>query len=66
VAAGVITLLALALATAIAAAQERLVGTMRAGVTQVKQWGGVILIGVGVWFLILAIWADFFTRIFPV
>jgi hypothetical protein len=66
VAAGVITLLALALATAIAAAQERLVGAMRAGVTQVKQWGGVILIGVGVWFLILAIWADFFARIFPV
>jgi hypothetical protein len=66
VAAGVITLLALALAAAIAAAQERLVGTMRAGVTQVKQWGGVILIVVGTWFLILAIWADFFTRIFPV
>lgn len=65
-AAGVITLLALALAAAIAAAQERLVGVMRAGVTQVKQWGGVILIGVGVWFLILAIWADFFARIFPV
>jgi hypothetical protein len=66
VAAGVITLLALALAAAIAAAQERLVGAMRAGVTQVKQWGGVILIGVGVWFLILAIWADFFAQIFPV
>jgi putative Mn2+ efflux pump MntP len=66
VAAGVITLLALALAAAIAAAQERLVGTMRAGVAQVKQWGGIILIVVGVWFLILAIWADFFARIFPV
>jgi hypothetical protein len=59
-------LLALALAAAIAAAQERLVGAMRAGVTQVKQWGGAILILVGVWFLILAIWADFFARFFPV
>lgn len=65
-AAGVITLLALALAAAIAAAQERLVGAMQAGVTQVKQWGGIILIVVGVWFLILAIWADFFAQVFPV
>lgn len=31
-----------------------------------KQWADVILILVGAWFLILAIWADFFARIFPV
>jgi cytochrome c biogenesis protein CcdA len=59
-------LLALGLATAIAAAQERLVGRLRASVTQIKQWGGVTLIIVGIWFIILAVWADFFAHFFPV
>jgi hypothetical protein len=62
----VIILLMLGLAGAIGTAQERLVATLRAGTTQIKRWGGVILILVGIWFIILAIWAETFARIFPV
>jgi hypothetical protein len=32
----------------------------------VKRWGGRILIAVGVWFLVLALFADFFEGVFPV
>ena len=32
----------------------------------VKRWGGWILVAVGVWFLVLAVFADFFADIFPV
>jgi cytochrome c biogenesis protein CcdA len=47
-------------------AQERALQRLRASATEVKRWGGWILIGIGTWFVILAIWADFFARIFPV
>lgn len=56
----------LGLAVAIGTAQERLVATLRAAAPQVKRWGGVILIIVGLWFLALAAWAETFARIFPV
>jgi hypothetical protein len=32
----------------------------------VKRWGGRILIGVGVWFIATAVFADFFADLFPV
>ncbi len=32
----------------------------------VKRWGGRILVAVGVWFLLLAIFAEFFADVFPV
>lgn len=47
-------------------AQERTLERVRASSAQVKRWGGLILIGVGTWFVVLAIWADFFAGIFPV
>ena len=62
----VIVLLLLGLAAAVAAAQERIVKTLQASVTQVKRWGGVVLVGIGLWTLALAIWADEFARVFPV
>lgn len=32
----------------------------------VKRWGGRVLVVVGLWFLVLALFADLFARIFPV
>lgn len=62
----VIVLLLFGLAAAVATAQERVVATLQAGVTQIKRWGGVILIAVGLWTLASAIWAEAFARLFPV
>ncbi len=59
-------LLMFGLALALATAQERLVATLQARASEVKRWGGWILLLVGGWFLVLAIFADFFAQIFPV
>ena len=59
-------LLIFALALLVGAAQQRAVEALKAGTQQVKRWGGVVLIGVGAWLIVLAIWADFFARVFPV
>lgn len=66
VAALTIVILFFVLATAIATAQEQFVDSLRAGVRQVKRWGGVILIAVGLWFLALTLWPNTFARIFPI
>lgn len=47
-------------------AQEHTLERMQASTREVKRWGGWVLVGVGAWFLVLAIWADFFAEIFPV
>jgi hypothetical protein len=54
------------LAVLVGAAQEHVVSTLKAGTPTVKRWSGLVLIGVGLWLLSLAIWADFFERLFPV
>jgi len=59
-------LLMFGLALVIATAQEQIVGALRANVTQVKRWGGIILILIGVWLITLGIWANGFAQIFPV
>lgn len=61
-----LVLLLFGLALAVARAQEGLLITLRTHTADVKRWGGRILILVGVWFLLLAIFADFFARFFPV
>lgn len=62
----VFVLLVFGLALAIATAQEAVIGTARAHTRMVKRWGGYILLGVGTWTILLAVFADFFARIFPV
>jgi cytochrome c biogenesis protein CcdA len=62
----VIVLLMFLLALAIATAQERVIATLRAHVGEVKRWGGWILTIVGAWFIILAVFAHFFARVFSV
>lgn len=65
-AAVVMVLLMFGLSLAIATAQEQIVGVLRANVTQVKRWGGLILILIGLWLVALGIWANAFAQIFPV
>jgi hypothetical protein len=59
-------LLMFALAFLIGTAQQRVVEALKAGTQQVKQWSGLVLLLVGGWLIALAVWADFFARIFPV
>ncbi len=54
------------LALAIGLAQEGLVARLRAQAEHVKRWGGVVLIVVGLWTLVIGIWANFFAQFFPV
>jgi hypothetical protein len=66
VAALVIVVLMFSLSLSLASAQERVVTTMQAGAPSVKRWGGRILVLVGAWFIILAVFAGSFARVFPV
>ena len=54
------------LSLVISSAQEHTVRRIQASSTEVKRWGGWILVAVGTWFVVLAIWADFFADIFQV
>lgn len=65
-AAVVMVLLMFGLSLVIATAQEHIVDMLRANVTQVKRWGGAILILIGLWLIVLGIWANMFAHIFPV
>ncbi|MEX2655627.1 MAG: hypothetical protein WD532_11435 [Acidimicrobiia bacterium] len=55
-----------AAAFGVAGAQDQTIKSIRAHAPSVKRWGGWILVGVGAWFLSLAIFADFFADIFLV
>lgn len=61
-----IVLLMFGLALAIGLAQEGFVTKLRAQAPWVKRWGGVVLIVLGIWTLVIGIWADFFAQLFPV
>lgn len=54
------------LAIGIALAEEQVISSIKARTQDVKRWGGYILIGVGIWFISLTIFVDFFANIFPV
>lgn len=56
----------LILVTAVGTARERLIARLQSSPVLIKKWGAWILVGVGVWFIALAIWADFFASVFPV
>lgn len=66
VAALVMVALIFTLAAVIGSAAERVGASMRASTPNVKRWGGRILVLVGAWFLVLAAFAPFFTKLFPV
>jgi protein-S-isoprenylcysteine O-methyltransferase Ste14 len=47
----------------ISTAQKRVITKLRTSVNQVRRWGGVVLIVVGAWLIILAIFANAFVGI---
>jgi cytochrome c biogenesis protein CcdA len=53
-------------AFAVSSAEERTLQRIQAQAPTVKRWGGWILVVVGVWFLVLAVFADNFADLFPV
>lgn len=53
-------------ALTVASAEERTVERIKAQAPTVKRWGGWLLVAIGAWFLILAVFAEFFQTIFPV
>ena len=50
----------------VADAEESTLDRIKVQAPTVKRWGGRILIAVGLWFLALAVFAEFFAGIFPV
>ena len=65
-AAGALVALSFAAALSVAVAQKRVTERIGASAPTVKRWGGYVLMIVGVWFVALGIFADFFARVFPV
>ena len=55
-----------AAAFTVARGQEETIARAKAQAPRVKAWGGWILVTVGIWFLVLATFAEFFADIFPV
>lgn len=66
VAAVVIAGLVFTAAFTVASAEQRTLERIKAQAPSVKRWAGWVLLAVGVWFITLAVFADFFARIFPV
>ena len=62
----VLVALVFAAALGVSRAQEQTIERVRAQAPNVKRWGGGILIIVGGWLLLLAIFADTFAGLFPV
>ena len=66
VAAITIVLLLFGVSYAVGTAQEGVVARLRSATPAVKRWSGYILVGVGAWFIVLSVFADFFSGSFPV
>lgn len=58
--------LVFAAAFGVARAEAPTIERIKVQAPRVKTWGGGILVAVGVWFLALAVFADFFAEVFPV
>lgn len=61
-----IIVLMFGLSYAIGTSQEGIVARLKASAPTVKRWGAYILVAVGVWFIVLGVFANFFETIFPV
>lgn len=55
-----------AAAAGVASAEQATLGRIEARAPQVKRWTGLVLVGVGMWLLTLALFADTFAELFPV
>jgi cytochrome c biogenesis protein CcdA len=66
IAAFTVAIVMVVLVAAVGLTQDKLVRSMKGSTRSVKRWGGAILILVGVWLIVLAVWATQFARIIPV
>jgi uncharacterized membrane protein YecN with MAPEG domain len=66
VASGTILLLIAAAAVLTASGQKQYLTRLRSAGPSVKTWSAYILLVVGIWFVALAVFARFFTDVFPV
>jgi hypothetical protein len=66
VAAVTIMVCVFAAATGVARAERSTLERIEARAPQVKRWTGWLVAAVDVWFLVLAVFADFFADLFPV
>lgn len=62
----VLVLMFVGLSFVVGRSRERTLNRIQASSRQVKRWGGWILVGIGLWFVALAVAPDFFARLFPV
>lgn len=62
----VLVMLLFAVTFAIGTAENRTIEAVRSQAPRVKRWGGVFLVAVGVWFLLLATFTGFLAELFPV
>jgi hypothetical protein len=53
-------------AFAVAGAQESVFERLKVQAPTVKRWGGRVLVVLGLWFIALALFADYFADLFPV
>jgi TRAP-type C4-dicarboxylate transport system permease large subunit len=65
-AAAVLVVLAFGAAVTVAVAQERVADRLTAAAPSMKRWGGVLLVVVGLWFVVLGVFAENFADVFPV
>ena len=65
-AAATIVLIMILLMIIIGMAQNQFLQPLQASSQQIKRGGGLILILVGIWLMILAIWANVFAQLFSV
>ncbi len=66
VAAVVLVVLLFAAAFAVARVQEATIRRVIARAATIKRWGGWVLAAVGLWLVVLTVFADFFARVFSV
>jgi cytochrome c biogenesis protein CcdA len=66
IAAFTVAIVMVILVTAVGLAQDKVIRSMKGSTHATKRWGGAILILVGAWLIVLAVWASDFARIFPV
>jgi hypothetical protein len=66
VAAAALVVLTFSLALILAAAQERTAEALRTGAPAIKRWGGRILVLIGIWFIVLGIFANDLADLFSV
>jgi cytochrome c biogenesis protein CcdA len=66
IAAFTVAIVMVILVTAVGLAQDKMVRSMKGSTRSFKRWGGAILILVGVWLIVLTVWAPQFASTFSV